>query len=122
MSPLVDRPDPAESTPFKQAHPQRTACAFRMPPAPRCKTILTPFFVRGRRTKAAMGETGGNPTHVLLPRCNPMSNSGVTRRDFLKTVGATGVGVGRTGRAYADEKPPLTHLSAKRLAQMIANR
>jgi amidase len=51
-----------------------------------------------------------------------MSNSGVTRRDFVKTVGTTVVGVGLAGHTHAGEKPILTRLSAKKLAQMIANR
>jgi amidase len=50
-----------------------------------------------------------------------------SRRDFIKVVGATVVGAGVVGRAGAqptqlENKPPLTHLSAKKLAQMIASR
>ena len=52
-----------------------------------------------------------------------MNNAGVTRRDFVKTVGATVISVGLAGRANAEtQAPPLTHLSAKKLAQLIANR
>jgi hypothetical protein len=56
-----------------------------------------------------------------------MNNSGVTRRDFVKTVGATVISVGLAGRAGAqlaqgNGSPPLTHLSATKLGQLIANR
>ncbi len=56
-----------------------------------------------------------------------MNNTGVTRRDFVKTVGATAISVGLAGCAEAqlaqgNDAPPLTHLSATKLAQMIASR
>ena len=52
-----------------------------------------------------------------------MNNAGVTRRDFVKTVGATVISVGLAGRANAEvQAPPLTHLSAKKLAHLIASR
>ena len=56
-----------------------------------------------------------------------MNDSGVTRRDFVKTVGATVISVGLAGRAGAqlaqgNGGPQLTHLSATKLAQLIANR
>ena len=53
-----------------------------------------------------------------------MNNS---RRDFIKTVGATVIGAGLAGCtkgeiAHADDVPPLTHLSATKLSQLIAKR
>ena len=56
-----------------------------------------------------------------------MNSSGVTRRDFVKTVGATVISVGLVGRAGAqlaqsNGGPQLTHLSATKLAQLIASR
>ena len=55
-----------------------------------------------------------------------MDNSGATRRDFIKTVGATMIGTGLVGCTGAEvaastEQTPLTHLSATKLAQLIAN-
>jgi hypothetical protein len=46
-----------------------------------------------------------------------------SRRDFIKAVGATVVGAGLVDRAggqptQLENKPPLIHLSAKKLAQM----
>ncbi len=57
----------------------------------------------------------------------PMNNSGVTRRDFVKTVGATVISIGLVGRAGAqlaqgNGGPQLTHLSATKLAQVIMPR
>jgi len=58
---------------------------------------------------------------------NPMDNSDATRRDFIKTVGATIVSTGLVNCSSAEEAkgnsdPPLTHLSATKLSQLIAKR
>lgn len=51
-----------------------------------------------------------------------MNNSCVSRRDFVKAVGTTVITVGLASRATAETVPPLTHLSAKTLAHLIASR